>query len=739
MSRTNRQVSRPSWARDWATATLLSAIVVTMADSLVLQRKRSLFGGGFLAEDYLQGWAETSLFFVGSVLSDAGLAGALAAVGLLIAAKVRLGAAARRAAAVAAAAGPLLTAVAAFHELHVQIGGAFDFMLMFELAGRRPEEFLAVASAHLLSFAAIVIVATLVVVALLWRVQRRFGDGAWDALPASPRRVFALCLGLLLVSLSSSVGLRLGNDSLDNGLRRKPSGRLLGTVVEFLSDVDRDGYGLLGRPSDPAPWDSRVYPYALDVPGNGVDEDGVGGDLPSLATAEAARGDEWTAPPPIFGDRRPVVLVVLESVRADVLEASLDGRPVTPALRALAARGGSSEAAYSHNGYTAQSRFHLLAGTLIHGPQRTTLLDDFKANGYEVAYFSAQDESFGGPDYDVGFTRADVRYDARQDPQLRYSTFATQGSLAVSYRVLQRRISEFLHVRRREKPLFLYVNFHDAHFPYHHQDVVPLVTDVALERREIGPGRRDELWRTYANTVANVDKAVGEVLQDVASTTGLEPGVVVTSDHGESLYDSGFLGHGYALDDVQTRIPLIVSNLPMRIREPFGQVDLRRALLDAMRGGTRPPTPVVEADEGRPVFQYLGTIDRPRQIAFTTRAGRTIYDFRDGRFVTAASEGRWRRTEELNDHDRRQFLELLWTWERLALRRASGWTRVPFPKEWYAACAASRFSSGGMDNRLTRRRCAGCRRPCATAGPTTTGGSWMGPLGSRFAGCRFSI
>ena len=55
------------------------------------------------------------------------------------------------------------------------------------------------------------------------------------------------------------------------------------------------------------------------------------------------------------------------------------------------------------------------------------------------------------------------------------------------------------------------------------------------------------------------------------------------ADHGESLFDEGFLGHGYALNDAQTRIPLIVSGLPLRLVEPFGQVDLR----DAAAGGAR--------------------------------------------------------------------------------------------------------------------------------------------------------
>jgi len=40
-------------------------------------------------------------------------------------------------------------------------------------------------------------------------------------------------------------------------------------VTSPVTDVDRDGYGVLGRPGDPDIFDARVHPYALDVPGNG--------------------------------------------------------------------------------------------------------------------------------------------------------------------------------------------------------------------------------------------------------------------------------------------------------------------------------------------------------------------------------------------------------------------------------------------------------------------------------------
>jgi arylsulfatase A-like enzyme len=321
---------------------------------------------------------------------------------------------------------------------------------------------------------------------------------------------------------------------------------------------------------------------------------------------------------------------------------------------------------FSHNGYTAQSRFHAMSGSLAGLRGNRTLIDDFKANGYEVAYFSGQDESFGG--LAVGFDRADVAYDARHDRQRRYSTFSTPGSLAIPYTVVQERVAAFLARRSDSRPLFLYLNFHDTHYPYHHDGMRPLASDTILAEAQITPDRARALREMYLNAAANVDRAIGETLALLREHLSAEPGVIVTADHGESLFDEGFLGHGYALNDAQTRIPLIVTGLPLVIDEPFGQVELRDAIAHALSAPGAATSPHVRPRSDKKVFQYLGSVDRPRQIAFTSGDGRTLYDFRTGRVRLA--ERAWQRPGELDDDGVRQFLELVHFWERVVLARS---------------------------------------------------------------------
>lgn len=665
------QMTKDSARRTGATVSLrlewrltaVAALLATAMDALLLERSKGFFTGGFLAEDHVRSPLEGALFVGASLLADAAVVGLLVALALLALRRLRLTRAARSVAVLGIALAPLAVANFITYRLHEYLGDAFDLGLMFDLTGRRPEEIYAVASAHLGAPIALIVGGALAGGAFVWLVNRVVPGQRAPLQPGPARPLVRSAALLFMAGLLSTAFLRAGTDVMENGLRRKPAGKFLGSIAERATDLDRDGFGAIGRMGDPAPFDAAVFPYAIEVPGNGIDENGVGGDLPTAAPYAEPQGihSDWT-------HRPDVVFIVLESFRADTVGATLEGQAVTPVISEIARRGVSSSLAFSHNGYTAQSRHHLFSGSLAGLRDGTSLIDDFRANGYEVAYFSGQDESFGGSEFAIGFERADVRYDARVEPHRRYSSFSTAGSLAVPHDVVQERIDTFLAERSSDRPLLLYVNFHDTHFPYHHKGIEPLISSAAIARGAIGPDRREELRATYLNTVANVDRAVGAVLTRVRQALGHEPAVILTADHGESLYDEGFLGHGYALNDVQTRVPLVVNGLPLRLVEPVGQHELRDAIARALR--TAPDAgaaPALQLDPSKRIFQYLGILRRPRQIGFVTGAGRTIYDFNSGK-VHLRDE--WHRPADLRGADRQLFLELVHTWERLAAARA---------------------------------------------------------------------
>jgi hypothetical protein len=587
----------------------------------------------------------------------------IAGVALWICSKANLNARPSVLAILAVTVSPAITIDFLNYELGVLLGDAFDLVLAFEISGRSLTEVVAVAGPHLVAPVLLILGAAVFLLLSVW-LFKRYVPG-WRPLPRADRRVGYLLQAGALVGLSILVicVARISSDTLDYALQQKPSGNLAGAIGNYLSDIDGDGYGIVRRPPDPGPFDANVVPYALEIPGNGVDENGVGGDLPSGLPQYREKPGEAAR----WAHRPNVILIVLESFRADLIGATFNGREVTPILNRLAREGVSASLAFSHNGFTAPSRRHMFRGSVANIRGDKSLVDDFKANGYRVAVFSAEDTSFGGPKFDVGFSRADVAYDARVEPKLRYTTFTTAGSIALPYQVMVKRISAFFESRNDPRPLFMHINLQDAHFPYHHSQIKPLINGEPLLRNDIRPERREALWATYLNTAANVDRAVGEILATAKRSLGdPKPGILITSDHGESLFDDSFLGHGIALTDVQLRVPLIVVNLPAVIKQPIGHAQLRDVIWDALEALPEGPgRPQVKDAPDAFVFNYLGDFRYPRQISLRRLGGRTIYDFRTRRF--RLPDGTWQHPENLDENSRRAFLELVHLWERMVL------------------------------------------------------------------------
>ena len=152
------------------------------------------------------------------------------------------------------------------------------------------------------------------------------------------------------------------------------------------------------------------------------------------------------------------------------------------------------------------------------------------------------------------------------------------------------------------------------------------------------------------------------------------PAVVVISDHGESLFEQGFLGHGFALNDAQTRVPFIVRGLPVKVATPFGLAELRRTINDALGSGRRAEDrPIAQRSSAARVFQYLGTLDTPRQIGWISTGGSFTYDFRTEHVgVWDASVSH----RNLVGEPKRMFEELIHTWESMLLARSEADARV---------------------------------------------------------------
>jgi len=132
---------------------------------------------------------------------------------------------------------------------------------------------------------------------------------------------------------------------------------------------------------------------------------------------------------------------------------------------------------------------------------------------------------------------------------------------------------ELLKQRPQDKPFFAWIHFSDPHAPYHcHREYSPV--KKSLYKMD----RREQARVKYASEVAYADYYIGEVLKAFPENTI----VLFAADHGESLYEHGYLGHGRDLHQPCMRVPMMIRApgvAPGRTCAPVGNMDVGPTLL----------------------------------------------------------------------------------------------------------------------------------------------------------------
>ena len=329
------------------------------------------------------------------------------------------------------------------------------------------------------------------------------------------------------------------------------------------------------------------------------------------------------------GQRPNIVLITMDTVRADHLSAYGYGRETTPNLARLAERGVLFENAISASSWTLPSLAAIYTGLLPHqsganafrplNPGWKTIEDILGHQGYATAGFNAN-YYYGQSGWGLG--REFGRYDDDRTTLLYNLSRTLAGRAAVQpfyqngirYDAFYRRNAADLNAeifrwlrQRRARPFYVCINYFDAHSPYvppppydHRFGTLPEsvvrrwgVKGGFRPSRPVPAADRQALIDGYDNSLAYLDSQIGQLVQALESTPeGRNTIVLITADHGEAFGEHGTYQHGNGLHREEIRVPLIVygAGIPtgIRIVTPVANQKLFATALDLALGNKVP-------------------------------------------------------------------------------------------------------------------------------------------------------
>jgi len=305
-----------------------------------------------------------------------------------------------------------------------------------------------------------------------------------------------------------------------------------------------------------------------------------------------------------------VLLVTLDTTRADHLAGYAAKGVRTPAIDGLANRGVLFENAYTPAVMTLPSHASILTGLLppVHGvrdnatymlrPEVETMTEALRAAGYRTGAAVGAvvlDSMFG---LDQGFELYD---DNLPESGSHDAFFARRDATMVTDAALS-----WLSTVKGSR-WFLWAHYFDAHAPYR-------------------PPRpfSQQYQNPYDAEIAYMDSEIGRLLAGIRDEGSAERTIVVlVADHGEGFRDHGEMSHGVFLYDETARVPLVISvpgytEEARRVRAVVRTTDIMPTVLDLLR---LPPRAAVQGKSLWPLMSgKTETMDLDAYSESTTAA-----------------------------------------------------------------------------------------------------------------------
>jgi arylsulfatase A-like enzyme/Tfp pilus assembly protein PilF len=293
-------------------------------------------------------------------------------------------------------------------------------------------------------------------------------------------------------------------------------------------------------------------------------------------------------PPPAPG---PIILISIDTLRADHLSIYGYRSGSAKAIEALSADGVVFENAYAHSPQTLPSHVSILSGRLPfeHGvrdnagftvkPSETLLPALLRGAGFATGGFVSAYVLRG----DTGIANGFERFDAKLPPS---SPEIATGDVQRDGESTLAAAEQWLDGLGSAR-FFLFFHIYEPHSPY-------------------TPPARFGAYTPYDGEIAHADEIVGALVASLKRRALYDPALIVLlSDHGEGLGDHGEQEHGLFLYRETIRVPLVIK-LPhqagagRRVPAPVQHIDLMPTILDTLK---LPAIPALHGRSLRPLFE----------------------------------------------------------------------------------------------------------------------------------------
>jgi len=304
----------------------------------------------------------------------------------------------------------------------------------------------------------------------------------------------------------------------------------------------------------------------------------------ALTAAAVAAGAAWLGlqDAPESSASGPVILVVIDTLRADHLSQYGYDLDTSPGLAAFAAQSTRFENAYAPTSWTRASVTSIMTGMnpLRHGVHRQekvadrawTLADAFAEKGWATGGFSLNPNVSDETGLDQGFDHF---------PELWRSNTAAYKHMTAGTKEALAWLDEDVDRAAGEQPFlfFLPMNAHGPYrvpdgreddllgraprigFDYYGTTMQAIMRGGDADRRvAVSQVMLESLEQQYDTAIHYTADTLSGFFDDLKARDLYDDAtIIITSDHGEELYEHGGFSHGYSLHDEVLHVPLFIK------------------------------------------------------------------------------------------------------------------------------------------------------------------------------------